>query len=47
MNSRICAHQSTDRDHESVFVRRKVNAWICASRSTDHDLALDKNLDHL
>ena len=25
----------------------KVNAWICAPRSTDHDLALDKNLDHL
>ena len=25
----------------------KVNAWICAPRSTDHDLALDKDLDHL
>ena len=25
----------------------KVNAWICAPRSTDHDPALDKNLDHL
>ena len=25
----------------------KVNDWICAPRSTDHDPALDKNLDHL
>ena len=25
----------------------KVNAWICAPRSTDHDFALEKNLDHL
>ena len=25
----------------------KVNAWTCAPRSTDHDPALDKNLDHL
>ena len=25
----------------------KVNAWICAPQSTNHDPALDKNLDHL
>ena len=33
----------------TVFLREfqrgeKVNAWICAPRSTDNDLALDKNL---
>ena len=28
-------------------LRREVNAWICAPRSTDHDPALDKNLQYL
>ena len=31
-------HQTTDRDLESVFVKRKVNAWICACQTTDRDL---------
>ena len=46
-NAWLCACQATDRDLESVFVRRKENAWICAPQSTDHDLALDKNLQYL
>ena len=30
------------------FLRgEKVNAWICAPRSTDNNLALDKNLQYL
>ena len=32
------ALEATDRDLESVFVKRKVNAWICACQTTDHDL---------
>ena len=31
-------YQATDRDLESVFVKRKVNARICAHQSTDRDL---------
>ena len=31
-------HQTTDRDLESVFVKRKVNAWTRAHQSTDRDL---------
>ena len=30
-------HQTTDRDLESVFVKRKVNAWKCAPSTTDCD----------
>ena len=30
VNAWICACQTTDRDFESVFVKTKVNAWICA-----------------
>ena len=32
------ALEATDRDLESVFVKRKVNARICAHQSTDRDL---------
>ena len=32
------ALEATDRDLESVFVKRKVNAWICAQSTTDRDL---------
>ena len=47
-------HQTTDRDLESVFVKRSeclemctecvfnVNAWICACHSTDRDLETKK-----
>ena len=31
-------YQATDRDLESVFVKRKVNARICAPQATDRDL---------
>ena len=34
----ICTCQATDRDLESVFVRRKENAWTCAQSTTDCDL---------
>ena len=34
----ICTCQATDRDLESVFVKRKVNAWIFAQSTTDRDL---------
>ena len=48
-------HECLDHAHNrqpTVILRKfrrgeKVNAWICARRSTDHDHALDKNLDHL
>ena len=33
VNAWICTCQATDRDFESVFVKRKVNAWICAPRT--------------
>ena len=32
-NAWICAQRATDRDLESVFVKRKVNAWIYAHHS--------------
>ena len=38
VNAWICTCQATDRDLESVFVRRKENAWICAQSTTDRDL---------
>ena len=31
-------HQTTDRDLESVFVKRKVNAWTRAQSTSDRDL---------
>ena len=31
------ALEATDRDLESVFVKRKMNAWTCARHSTDRD----------
>ena len=37
-NAWICAQRATDRDLESVFVKRKVNARICAPQATDRDL---------
>ena len=37
VNAWICA-LATDRDRESVFVKRKMNARICACQSTDRDL---------
>ena len=38
VNAWICTCQATDRDLESVFVRRKENAWTCAQSTTDRDL---------
>ena len=38
MNAWICTCQATDRDLESVFVKRKVNAWTRAPQATDRDL---------
>ena len=38
VNAWICACQATDRDLESVFVRRKENALICAQSTTDRDV---------
>ena len=35
----ICACQATDSDLESSSTMKKVNAWICAPPTTDHDLA--------
>ena len=32
------ALEATDRDLESVFVKRKVFAWVCACQATDRDL---------
>ena len=46
-NAWTCACQATDRDLESVFVKRKVNAWIGTPRSTDHDPTLDENLHNV
>ena len=34
-----CAQQATDRDLESVSAVRRVNPWICALLTTDHDPA--------
>ena len=34
-----CACPATDRDLECVSAVKKVNAWICAPRTTDHDPA--------
>ena len=34
----ICARRATDRDLDSVIVRRKENAWMCAQSTTDCDL---------
>ena len=34
-----CSRQATDRHLEKVSAVRKVNAWICASLTTDHDPA--------
>ena len=42
MNAWICAQPATDRDPESVFVKRKVNARICACQTTDRDLETKK-----
>ena len=41
-NAWICAQRATDRDLESVFVKRKVNARICAPQATDRDLETKK-----
>ena len=39
-NTPHTTHQTTDRDLESVSaMKRKMNAWICAPRKTDHDPA--------
>ena len=38
-------HQTTNRDLESVFVKRKVNARICAHQSTDRDLEGSFNMN--
>ena len=35
----ICTRQATDRDLESSNTIKRVNAWICAPRTTDHDPA--------
>ena len=35
-------HQTTDRDLESVFVRRKENGWTRAQSTTDRDLDTKK-----
>ena len=41
-------HQTTDRDLESVFVKRKVNAWTRAQSTTTHgDLVLEARVDFL
>ena len=42
VNAWICAQRGTDRDLESVFVKRKVNARICARQATDRDLETKK-----
>ena len=41
-NAWICAPRATDRDLESVFVKRKVNAWTRAQSTTNRDLETKK-----
>ena len=38
LDSRTRACQATDRDLEGVSDVKKMNAWICALLTTDHDL---------
>ena len=35
----MCTRRATDRDLESSRTMKKVNAWVCAPPTTDHDPA--------
>ena len=38
----LVPQSTTDRDLDSVFVKRKVNAWICEQSTSDRDLETKK-----